>query len=64
MVSFIHGGNGVPEEKYRPVASHEPTLSHNVLGSTHRHQRGLNSLECCKSNITPVLSEEMFSLKI
>ena len=28
--------NGVPEENYRPVASHGHTLSHNVVSSTPR----------------------------
>jgi hypothetical protein len=34
---------GVPWENYRPIASHWQTLSHNVLSSTPRHKRGLNS---------------------
>jgi len=29
---------GVPEENYRPVASHWQTLSHNVVLSTHRRE--------------------------
>ena len=31
---------GVPGEKHRPVASHRQTLSHNVIYSTLRHERG------------------------
>jgi hypothetical protein len=34
---------GVPEENYRPVASHCQTLSHNVESSTPRHERDSNS---------------------
>ena len=34
---------GVPGENHRPVASREQTLSHNVVSSTPRHERGLNS---------------------
>jgi len=30
-------------ENYRPVASHWQPLSHNVISSTPRHQRGSNS---------------------
>jgi hypothetical protein len=33
VVSFIGGG---PRENHRPVASHCPALSHNVVSSTHR----------------------------
>jgi hypothetical protein len=35
---------GVPGENYRPVASHSQTLSHSVVLSTHRHDRGSNIL--------------------
>ena len=35
---------GVPGENYRPVASHSQTLSHSVVLSTHRHERGSNIL--------------------
>jgi hypothetical protein len=34
---------GVPGENHRPVASHGQTLSHNVIYSTLRHERGSNS---------------------
>jgi len=34
---------GVPLENHRPVASHRQTLSHNVVSSTLRHERDLNS---------------------
>ena len=34
---------GVPGEKHRHVASHCQALSHNVLSSTPRHERGSNS---------------------
>jgi len=34
---------GVPGENHRPAASHGQTLSHNVVSSTPRHERGLNS---------------------
>jgi hypothetical protein len=33
---------GVPGEKHRLVASHRQTLSHYVVSSTPRHERGLN----------------------
>ena len=33
----------VPGENYRPVASHSQTLSHNVVSSAPRHERGSNS---------------------
>ena len=33
----------VPEANHRPVASHLQTLSHNVVSSTHRHERVSNS---------------------
>ena len=33
----VHG------ENHRPVASHRQTLSHNVVSSTPRHERGSNS---------------------
>ena len=36
---FIGGGNGVPEENYRPVVSHSQTVSHNVVSSTPRMNR-------------------------
>jgi len=32
--------NAVPEENHRPVASYWQTLSHNVVSSTPRHERG------------------------
>ena len=31
---------GVPREKHRPIASHRQTLSHYVVSSTSRHERG------------------------
>jgi len=34
---------GVPGENNRSVASHWQTLSHNVVSSTPRHERGSNS---------------------
>jgi hypothetical protein len=34
---------GVLGENYRPVASHWQILSHNVVSSTPRHERGSNS---------------------
>jgi len=34
---------GVPGENHRPVASHRQILSHNVVSSTPRHDRGSNS---------------------
>jgi len=33
---------GVPGETHRPVASHWQTLSHSVILSTPRHERGSN----------------------
>jgi hypothetical protein len=33
----------VPRENHRPVARHWQTLSHNVVSSTTRHERGSNS---------------------
>ena len=39
-VSFIDGGNRLPGENHRPVASHWRTLSHNVVSSIHGHERG------------------------
>ena len=33
----------VPNENHRPAASHWQTLSHNVVSSTLRHERGSNS---------------------
>jgi hypothetical protein len=34
---------GVPAENHHSVASHWETLSHNVVSSTPRHERGSNS---------------------
>ena len=31
---------GVPRENHRPIASHRQTLSHYVVSSTSRHERG------------------------
>jgi len=33
----------VPEENYRPVASHWQIRLHNVVSSTPRHEQGFNS---------------------
>ena len=33
---------GVPRENHRVVGSHGQTLSHNVVSSTPRHERGSN----------------------
>jgi hypothetical protein len=33
---------GEPGENHRIVASHWQTVSHNVVSSTHRHERGSN----------------------
>jgi len=41
--SFIGGGNRVPRENHRPVASHWQTLSYNVASSIPHHERGSNS---------------------
>jgi hypothetical protein len=37
---LLVGGTGVPGENHRPAASHCQTLSHNVLSSTPRQERG------------------------
>jgi len=42
-VSFIVEEMGLPLENHRPVASHWQTLSHDVVLSTSRHERGSNS---------------------
>jgi hypothetical protein len=34
---------GVPGENHRPVSIHRQTLSHNVVSSTPRHERGSKS---------------------
>ena len=34
---------GVPGKSHRPVASHCQTISHNIVSSTPRHERGSNS---------------------
>ena len=39
-VSFIGGGN---RSTLRPIVTHGQTLLHNVVPSTPRHKRGLNS---------------------
>jgi hypothetical protein len=41
--SFIAGGNGGPGENHWPDASHWQTFLHNVVSSTPRHERDLNS---------------------
>ena len=33
---------GVPRENHQPIASHWQTVSHNVVSSTHRHERNSN----------------------
>jgi hypothetical protein len=33
---------GVPRENHQPIASHWQTVSHNVVSSTHRHERDSN----------------------
>ena len=40
---LLVGETGVLGENNRPVASHSQTLSHNVVSSTRRHERGSNS---------------------
>jgi hypothetical protein len=40
---LLMGETGVHGENHRPVASHRQTLSHNVVSSTPRHERGSNS---------------------
>ena len=42
-ISFILWRSVLPGENHRPVASHCQTLSHNVVSSTPRHERGSNS---------------------
>jgi hypothetical protein len=37
----------VPGKTYRPADSHLQTLSHNVVSSTPRHERDLNSQRRC-----------------
>jgi hypothetical protein len=39
----------VPEENYRPAASHWQTLLHNVVSSTSCHERDSNSQSLIKS---------------
>jgi hypothetical protein len=34
---------GAPGENHRPAASHEQTLSHNIVSSTPRHERNSNA---------------------
>ena len=34
---------GVPVQNHRPVACHSQTLSHNVVSSTHHHEKDSNS---------------------
>jgi len=34
---------GVPGKNHQPASSHWQTLSHNVVSSTPRHERGSNS---------------------
>jgi hypothetical protein len=42
-VSFLMEETGVPGENHRTVASHLQILSHNVVSSIPRPERGLNS---------------------
>jgi len=44
-VSFIDGGNRRTRKNHRPVLSHLQALSHNVVPSTPRYERGLNSIK-------------------
>jgi len=44
---LLVGETGVPGENHRPVASHRQTLSHTVVSSTPRHERGSNSVYLC-----------------
>jgi hypothetical protein len=44
----------VPGENHRPAVSHRQTLSHNIVSSTPRHERGrytLHELHC----LTPLM---------
>jgi hypothetical protein len=41
--AFLVEETGVPGENHRPVVSHCLTLSHNIVSSTPRHERGSNS---------------------
>ena len=43
----VLGETKIPEKTYRPVDSHLQTLSHNVVSSTPRHERDLNSQRRC-----------------
>jgi hypothetical protein len=72
IFQLYHGGQfllmeetGVPVENHRPVASNWQTLSHNVVSSTLRHERGSNSTvvvigtDCtgsCKSNYHTIMA--------
>jgi hypothetical protein len=42
-VSFLCGGNRRIRKNHRSDANHWQTLSHNVVLSTPRHERGSNS---------------------
>jgi hypothetical protein len=42
-VSFIVGGNQSSGENHRPAASNGKTLPHQLLSSTPRHEKDLNS---------------------
>ena len=42
VVSFIGGEKRSSRENNHPIASHWPTLSHNVVSSTPRHERDSN----------------------
>ena len=41
--SYIGGENRSTQKNHLPVASNWQTLSHNVVSSTPRHERGSNS---------------------
>jgi hypothetical protein len=43
LVEGVIINNRRPVENHRPVASYCQTLSHNVVSSTSRHERGSNS---------------------
>jgi len=43
---LLVGETGAPGENYRPAAPHRQTLSHNVISSTHRHERDSTLVGC------------------
>jgi hypothetical protein len=54
---------GIPGENHRPVASHWQTLSHNVVSSTPRHERGsIGTVHCVdKSALRNVITRWQIS---